>query len=219
MANQLNARCVAVLVTNGVEQVELTEPVAALREAGARVTIIAPESGRIQAFQHLDKGDTFEVEATVDSVNATDFDALMLPGGVVNADALRMNAAAVEFVRDMAELDRPIAAICHAPWLLVEAGLVRGRQLTSWPSLQTDIRNAGGEWVDREVVVDQRLVTSRKPADIPAFNEKMLKLFERAAEDRALDEMGEQSFPASDPLPPPSRGPGRSEARPPEAGV
>ena len=210
MAGELKARCVAVLATDGVEQVELTEPMAALRAAGAKVTLVSLASGRIQGFNHLDKGDTFEVEATVDAVKATDFDALMLPGGVANPDALRMNAAAVEFVRDMAEMDRPIAAICHAPWLLVEAGLVKGRRLTSWPSLRTDIQNAGGEWVDEAVVVDQKLVTSRKPADIPAFNESMLDLFASVVQESALDEMGEQSFPASDPLPPPSSASGRA---------
>ena len=210
MAGELKARCVAVLATDGVEQVELTEPMAALRAAGAKVTLVSLAPGRIQGFNHLDKGDAFEVEATVDAVKATDFDALMLPGGVANPDALRMNAAAVEFVRDMAEMDRPIAAICHAPWLLVEAGLVKGRRLTSWPSLRTDIQNAGGEWVDEAVVVDQKLVTSRKPADIPAFNAAMLDLFASVAQESALDEMGEQSFPASDPLPPPSTASGRA---------
>jgi protease I len=203
MPGVLDNRRVAILATDGVEQVELERPMAALREAGATVTLLAPKPGRIQAFNHLDQGDTFLVDGVVESASARDFDALMLPGGVANPDALRMNAAAVELVRDFAEMDKPIAAICHAPWLLVEAGLVKGRTLTSWPSLATDIRNAGGEWVDRAVVVDLNLVTSRKPADIPAFTERMLALIARAGEDRRLDEMVEQTFPASDPLPPP----------------
>lgn len=204
MAGELKGRHVAVLVADGVEQVELTGPVDALRDAGAEVTLISLETGKIQGYNHLDKADSFPVGQAVADTKAADYDALMLPGGVANPDKLRLDPRAVELVRDFAEMDKPIAAICHAPWLLVEAGVVKGRQLTSWPSLKTDITNAGGEWVDQEVVVDQKLVTSRKPADLPAFNRQMVKSFASAAAESSLDAMVEQTFPASDPLPPPS---------------
>src|SRR3954453_6700874 len=167
---------IAILVANeGIEQVELTEPRKALEEAGATVELIAPEAGKAQASNHLDKADTFPVDKTVGDADAGDYDGLMLPGGVANPDALRMDDDAVKLVRAFFDAGKPIAAICHAPWTLVEADVVRGRKLTSWPSLQTDIRNAGGEWVDEEVVVDQGLVTSRKPDDLEAFNDKMLE--------------------------------------------
>jgi protease I len=175
---KLDGKRIAILVANeGIEQVELVDPREALREAGAATEIIAPEAGEAQAFNHLDKADTFEVETTVADANPDDYDGLMLPGGVANPDALRMDRDVVKFVQAFFEAGKPVAAICHAPWVLVEAGAVKGRKLTSWPSLQTDIRNAGGEWVDEEVVVDQGLVTSRKPDDIPAFNEKMVEEF------------------------------------------
>jgi protease I len=182
MAGKLDGKKVAILVANeGIEQVELTEPRKALQEAGATVELIAPETGEAQAFNHLDKGDTFPVDRAVGDADAGDYDALMLPGGVANPDNLRMHADAVSFARAFFDAGKPVAAICHAPWTLVEAGVVEGRTLTSWPSLQTDIRNAGGTWVDEEVHVDSdpptRLVTSRKPDDIPAFNAKMIEAF------------------------------------------
>ena len=174
----LNGRTIAFLVaTEGIEQVELTEPWAAVEKAGGDPKLLSTESGKVQAFNHLDKADTFEVDVVVGDADPEAFDGLVLPGGVANPDALRMDEDAVAFVRHFVESDRPVAAICHAPWTLVEAGVVRGRRLTSWPSLQTDLRNAGAEWVDEEVVVDGWLVTSRKPDDLPAFNEAMLEHF------------------------------------------
>jgi protease I len=181
MSEELNGKRIAVLVANeGVEQVELTEPAKALREAGADVDLIAPEDEPVQAFNHLDKGDTFEPDRTVEAADAGDYDGLMLPGGVANPDQLRTKPDAVQFVRDFFEAGKPVAAICHAPWTLVEADVVRGRTVTSWPSLQTDLRNAGAEWVDEEVQVDGNLVTSRKPDDLEAFEEKMVEAFARA---------------------------------------
>jgi protease I len=159
------------------EQVELVEPRKALEQAGAEIDLVSLKDGEIQGFNHYDKADRFRVDRTVEEVSADDYDALLLPGGVGNPDTLRQNENAVRFVGDFFDQGKPIAAICHAPWTLVEAGVVRGRRLTSFPSLQTDIRNAGGEWVDEEVVVDRGLVTSRRPDDIPAFNEKMLEEF------------------------------------------
>src|SRR2546423_981 len=159
------------------EQVELAEPRKALELAGATVELLSLEEGEIQGFNHYDRADTFKVDRTVEEASADNYDGLMLPGGVGNPDALRMDENAVSFVRDFFEQGKPVAAICHAPWTLVEAGVVRDRKLTSWPSVQTDIRNAGGHWVDEEVVVDQGLVTSRKPDDIPAFNDKMIEEF------------------------------------------
>jgi protease I len=178
MAGNLDGRTVAILVANeGIEQIELTEPRKALEGAGATVHLIAPETGEAQAFNHLDKADTFPVDKAVADADAGDYDALMLPGGVANPDSLRMDQDAVQFVRAFFEAGKPVAAICHAPWTLVEADVVRGRTVTSWPSVQTDLRNAGATWVDEEVVVDQGLVTSRKPDDLPAFNDKMLEEF------------------------------------------
>ncbi|HET6699805.1 MAG TPA: type 1 glutamine amidotransferase domain-containing protein [Nocardioidaceae bacterium] len=173
--SDLQGKNVAFLVANeGIEQVELTEPWKAVERAGGTPRLVAPKPGTAQAFNHLDKADTFDVDVTTSSANVGDFDALVLPGGVANPDALRLDKDAVEFVRGFFDADKPVAAICHAAWSLVEADAVRGRRLTSWPSLQTDVRNAGGDWVDEEVVVDGNLVTSRKPDDLPAFNEKML---------------------------------------------
>jgi protease I len=175
---KLDGKRVAILVANeGIEQIELTEPRKALEEAGATVELIAPEAGKVQAFNHLDKADTFEADKAVGDTSADDYDALMLPGGVANPDNLRTHPEAVRFARSFFDAGKPVAAICHASWTLVEADVVRGRRLTSWPSLQTDIRNAGGEWVDEQVVVDEGLVTSRKPDDLPAFNEKMVEEF------------------------------------------
>jgi protease I len=178
MTNKLSDKKVAILVANeGIEQVELTEPRKALEDAGATVELLAPEAGEAQAFNHLDKADSFPVDRVVGDAGADDYDALMLPGGVANPDDLRMHPEAVRFVRAFFDAGKPVAAICHAPWTLVEADVVRGRTLTSWPSLQTDIRNAGGTWVDEQVVVDQGLVTSRKPDDLEAFNAKMVEEF------------------------------------------
>ncbi len=174
----LDGKTIAFLVaTEGIEQIELTEPWSAVEEAGGTPKLLSVESGKVQAFNHLDKGDTFAVDTVVGDADASSYDGLVLPGGVANPDALRMNEDAVAFVRDFVESDRPVAAICHAPWTLVEADVVRGRRMTSWPSLQTDLRNAGAEWVDEEVVVDGKLVTSRKPDDLPAFNDAMVELF------------------------------------------
>jgi|SRR4051794_3776091 protease I len=178
MADTLNGKKVAILVANeGIEQVELTEPRTALEAAGATVELLAPESGEAQAFNHLDKADSFPVDRAVGDASAGDYDALMLPGGVANPDDLRTHPEAVAFVRAFFDAGKPVAAICHAPWTLVEAGVLRGRTITSWPSLQTDVRNAGGTWVDEQVVVDAGLVTSRKPDDLEAFNAKMVEEF------------------------------------------
>ena len=174
---ELSRRRVAILATDMFEQVELVEPRKALDDAGAETEIVSLEKGEIQGFNHYDKADTFPVDKTVDEVSVDDYDALMLPGGVGNPDALRMNENAVEFVRSFFAAGKPVGAICHAPWMLVEADVVRGRHIASWPSLKTDIRNAGGEWRDEQVVVEDGLVTSRKPDDIPAFSEKIIELF------------------------------------------
>jgi protease I len=186
MAEDLTGKTIAILVANeGIEQVELVEPRKALEEAGATVHLIAPESGEVQAFNHLDKADTFPVDKTAADAGADDYDGLMLPGGVANPDNLRMHSEAVAFVAGFVNAGKPIAAICHAPWTLIQADAVKGRTLTSWPSLQTDLRNAGATWVDEEVVVDQALVTSRGPDDIPAFNAKMIEEFAEGAHDVA----------------------------------
>jgi protease I len=177
MANELNGKRVAFMIANeGVEQVELTTPWEAVRNAGGTPELVAPKPGTAQAFNHLDKGDTFPVDRTVSQVTADDYDALVLPGGVANPDQLRTVNEAVDLVRAFFGAGKPVAVICHGPWTLVEAGVVRGRTLTSWPSLQTDIRNAGGKWVDEEVCRDGNLVTSRKPDDLPAFCAAMVEL-------------------------------------------
>jgi protease I len=175
MATQLNGKRVAVLVANGFEQVEMTDPRKALDSAGAQTTLISIEGGKVQGMNHDKPGDQFAVEKTIDSVSANDYDALLLPGGVANPDTLRINKQAVAFVKAFADAGKPIAAICHGPWTLIEAGVVKGKTLTSWPSLRTDIQNAGGTWVDEQVHNDHGLITSRKPADIPAFNQKMIE--------------------------------------------
>jgi protease I len=178
MENRLNGKRVAILVAEGFEQSELEGPQQALEEAGAETLIISPaEEGWVQGWKHFDLGDLFEVNVPLAEADAAEFDALLLPGGVANPDQLRMQPEAVEFVRAFFDAGKPVAAICHAPWTLIEAGVVRGRTLTSWPSVKTDLVNAGANWVDREVVVDNGLVTSRKPDDIPAFNEKMIEEF------------------------------------------
>jgi protease I len=177
MSDKLKNKRIAILATDGVEQVELLEPKKALEEAGAQTDVISPKDGKIKGWNHTDWGKEIAVDVNLKSANQNNYDALLLPGGVMNPDHLRMEPAAVQFVKSFVTSGKPVAAICHGPWLLVEAGAVRGRKLTSWPSLQTDIRNAGGEWTDQEVVSDQGLVTSRKPADIPAFNRKMIEEF------------------------------------------
>jgi len=177
MADKLQGKRVAFLATDMVEQVELTEPWQAVEQAGATPELVSLEEGEIQGFDHYDKADTFKVDKTVEEARADDYDALVIPGGVGNPDTMRADENAVQLVRDFFEQNKPVGAICHGPWMLVEAGVVRGRKVTSWPSLQTDIRNAGGEWVDEQVVVDNGLVTSRNPDDLPAFNAKLVEEF------------------------------------------
>jgi len=182
MARNLDGKTVAILATDGVEQVELLKPAEALRQAGATVHVVSPKSGEIQGFNHIDKGDSIPVDVTLDKAapkraNPDHYDALMLPGGVINPDMLRLVPEAIAFIRSFVEAKKPIAAICHGPWTLIDAGAVRGRRMTSWPSLKTDLSNAGATWVDETVVTDRGLVTSRKPDDIPAFNEKMIEEF------------------------------------------
>ena len=204
-SNDLSGKRVAILATNGVEEVELTEPRQALERAGATTVLVAPSSGSsadessgaarrtIKAWRHDHWGGEHPVDLALEEARAGDFDALMLPGGVMNPDRLRTDSRAVDFVRAFFLAAKPVAAICHAPWMLVEADVIRGRTLTSWPSLRTDIRNAGGDWVDRDVVTDEGLVTSRKPEDIPSFNRKMIEEFaEGAHEGQRPDARAEQ---------------------------
>jgi protease I len=176
MMTDLNKKKVAVLATDGFEQAELTEPVKALRAHGADVVIVAPHGGEIQGMKHHDKGDKIRFDLELSKARPEDFDALVLPGGVANPDALRVDTAAVAFIDHFVKSDKPIAAICHGPWTLIEVNAVRGKKVTSWPSLKTDLRNAGAEWVDRSVVVDGKLVTSRKPDDLTDFNRELLNL-------------------------------------------
>ncbi|HET8955897.1 MAG TPA: type 1 glutamine amidotransferase domain-containing protein [Solirubrobacterales bacterium] len=178
MPDSLQGKRIAFLTANeGVEQIELTEPMKAVREAGAEVELLAPESGEVQAFNHLDKADTFEVDRVIGEADADEYDGLVLPGGVANPDQLRTKPEALEFIRSIFEAGKPVGVICHGPWTLIDAGLAEGRTLTSWPSLQTDLRNAGANWVDEEVHVDQGLVSSRKPDDLEAFNAKIVEEF------------------------------------------
>jgi protease I len=177
MAGKLDGKKVAILVTDGFEQVEMTKPREALNQAGAETKIVSLKPGKIQGMQHADKGDKFDVDLTLDEARPEEFDALMIPGGLMNPDALRSNDDALEFTRHFFHEGKPVAAICHGPWVLIDAGVVRGRTLTSWPAIKTDVKNAGGKWVNEEVVVDNGLVTSRKPDDIPAFNKKMIEEF------------------------------------------
>jgi protease I len=186
MANELDGRRVAFLFTEGVEQVEVTEPLEAIRTAGAEADMVSLEAGQVQMFNHLDKGDQIEAEKAVKDADSSDYDALVLPGGVANPDRLRADQEAVSFVREFAEQHKPIGVICHGPWTMVEADVVRGRTLTSWPSVQTDLRNAGATWVDEEVHIDDNIVSSRKPDDLPAFCKAIVETFARtAAEARA----------------------------------
>jgi protease I len=177
MADELRGKRIAALVENGFEQVELLEPRKALERAGAKVDVISPQKSEVKGWNHTDWGQTVKVDVPLDQARPEDYDGLLLPGGVINPDKLRINTRAVEFVKAFATSGQPIAAICHGPWTLIEAGAVRGRKMTSWPSLQNDLRNAGAQWVDQEVCVDDGLVTSRKPDDIPAFNRKMIEEF------------------------------------------
>ncbi|MEA2473328.1 MAG: protease [Thermoleophilaceae bacterium] len=174
---KLDGRKIAFVATDGVEQVELTEPRKAVEAEGAETELLALEDGEIQGFEHLDKGETFKVDRAVKDADASDYDGLVLPGGVANPDALRTDDDVRSFVRAFFEAGKPVGAICHAPWTLIDAGVVDGLKLTSWPSLETDLRNAGADWVDEEVVVDRGLTTSRKPDDLPAFNEKIVEEF------------------------------------------
>jgi protease I len=177
MAQKLSGKRVAVVATDGFEQAELTEPMKALRDAGAKAEIVSPKSGQIQGWKHFEKADFFKVDKTIDQASPDDYDALMLPGGVANPDQLRLSEKAIQFIKSFVDAKKPIAAICHGPWTLIDAGAVRGRKMASWPSLKADLQNAGAQWVDQEVVTDQGLVTSRKPDDIPAFNRKMIEEF------------------------------------------
>jgi protease I len=176
----LETRRIAVLATDGVEQVELIEPINALREAGARAIVVSPKSGTIQGMNHDDRGEPISVDLELKNAHAEDFDALLLPGGVANPDKLRLVPEAIRFVAAFVAADKPIAAICHGPWTLINAGGVKGKHMTSWPSLQQDLVNAGAVWSDQAVVKDHQLVTSRKPDDIPKFNEAMIDLFAKS---------------------------------------
>ena len=203
MAANLTGRKVAVLATDGVEQVELTAPWNALKEARADVSLISIKEGKIQGFIHDEKADTFKVDALAKRISEADFDALLIPGGLRNIEALRANPDAVKLVREFMEADKPVAAICHGPRLLIEADAVDGRTLTSDEEIADEVRGAGGSWVDRAVQVDQKLLTGRKPEDLPAFCANLVSLLSNAIDERRLDKMVEQSFPASDPLPGP----------------
>ena len=183
MATELRNKRVAVLVEHGFEQSELTEPKKALEQAGATAHVISPQSGKVKGWKHTNWGDEIPVDRKLDEAKPEEYDALVLPGGVMNPDKLRANASAVRFVKHFVDSGKPIAAICHGPWTLIEAGGVQGRKMTSWPSLQNDLRNAGAAWVDQEVVVDKGLVTSRKPDDLPAFNRKMIEEFAEGKHD------------------------------------
>jgi protease I len=177
MADELKGKRVAFLFTDGAEQAEVTEPLEAVRKAGAETDIVSLEKGEVEMWKHFDKGDKMTAEVAVADADASDYDGLVLPGGVANPDQLRLNKDAVKFVRAFFEQDKPVGVICHGPWMLVETGVAKGRKVTSWPSLQTDLRNAGADWVDEEVVVDNGLVTSRKPDDLPAFCAKIVEEF------------------------------------------
>jgi PfpI family intracellular protease len=178
--DSLNGLKVAILATDGFEQSELTEPRKALEQAGATTEIVSPKNGSLRAWNHKNWGLEVQVDQELSDADPKDYDALVLPGGVMNPDALRMNAGAVNFVKAFFAADKPVAAICHGPWTVIESGAAKGHRMTSWPSLKTDITNAGGKWVDEEVVVDGKLVTSRKPDDLPAFNREVIKLFAEA---------------------------------------
>ncbi|HUA91068.1 MAG TPA: type 1 glutamine amidotransferase domain-containing protein [Terracidiphilus sp.] len=185
MASNLKGKKIAILATDGFEQVELTEPRKALDAAGAETIVIAPKSGEIKGWKTKEWGDSVKVDKTLENANPNEYDALVLPGGVMNPDHLRMNPAAVNFVRQFVSSGKTVAAICHGPWLLLEAGAVSGKTITSWPSLKTDLKNAGAKWVDQEVATDGQLITSRKPDDIPAFSRTIVDAISRGAQTRA----------------------------------
>ena len=187
MANTLKGKTIAILATDGFEQSELIEPKQALEEAGARTQVVSPTENKIKGWNHKEWGEEVSVDVPLKSADASKYDALVLPGGVMNPDQLRMNPDAVRFVKDFFDQRKPVAAICHGPWMLVETGAVQGRTVTSWPSLKTDIRNAGGTWVDEEVTVGNGVVTSRKPGDIPAFNREMINLFAQGTSSAASE--------------------------------
>lgn len=178
---RLDGQKIAVLATDGFEETELTSPADALRGEGAQVEVVSTKAGKIQGYRHHDKSHEIDVDATLDAVEAEDYDGLVLPGGVINPDALRLAPQAIDFIKRFVEGERPIAAICHGPWTLIDAGGVRGKRMTSWPSLKTDLSNAGADWVDEQVVVDGNLVTSRRPDDLPAFDARMIELFAEKA--------------------------------------
>jgi protease I len=183
MANEnLKGLKVAILITDGFEQVEMTEPRKALDQAGAETRIVSPKGDRVRAWNFTDWGDEFPVDMALDQAQSQDFDALLLPGGVINPDSLRIQAKAIAFIKSFFDDGKPVASICHGPWTIIETGAARGRRIAAWPSLKTDLRNAGAEWVNREVVVDGNLVTSRMPDDIPAFNREMIGLFSHAGQ-------------------------------------
>jgi protease I len=191
MSSELSGKRVAFMMAQeGVEEVELTKPWEAVKEAGATPELIAPEKGEVQAFNHLDKGSTFPVDKTLDEVQPGEYDAVVLPGGVANPDELRLDERAVRFLQQFFSEAKPVGVICHGPWTLVEGDLVRDRTITSWPSLKTDIRNAGGHWVDEEVIVDQGLVSSRKPDDLPAFCAKIIEEFREGRHEAAAGVSG-----------------------------
>jgi len=185
MASKLNGKKIAILATDGFEQAELMEPRKALTDAGATTLVIAPKSGEIKGWKLKDWGDKVKVDKTLDDANPHDFDALVLPGGVINPDHLRMDPKAVNFIRQFAATGKPVAAICHGPWTLVEADVVRGKNVTSWPSLKTDLKNAGANWIDQEVVSDGQFIFSRKPDDIPAFNNAIIEAVSQGGGKRA----------------------------------
>ena len=190
MAKGLKGKRVAILATNGFEQSELEEPKKALQEAGATAEVVSPTAGQIRGWNHTDWGSSVSVDVELERADPSRYDALVLPGGVMNPDALRTSPDAVEFVRAFVSTNKPIAAICHGPWTLINAAGVRGRKMTSWPSLQVDLENAGARWVDEEVVVDRGLVTSRKPADLPAFNRKMIEEISEGRHERRASASG-----------------------------
>lgn len=183
--NELQGKRVAIIVTDGFEQIEMTSPREALENAGAHCTLIAPKSGKVQGFKHHDKKDKFTVDMALDKARASDFDAVLLPGGVINADAIRMDKNAQKFVQEIDRAGKPIAVICHGSWLLISAGLMKGRHITSWPTLQDDLRNAGANWEDKECIRDRTWVSSRKPDDLPVFNKEIVKVFADARPARA----------------------------------
>lgn len=186
MAGTLNGKKVAILVTDGFEQVELEKPRQALDQADAKTSIVSPKDGKVKGWKFTEWGDELNVDVPLKQARPEDFDALLLPGGVINPDKLRMDEKAVQFVKSFFDAGKPVAAICHGPWTIVEAGVARGRKIASWPSLKTDIRNAGAEWVDSEAVVDGNLVSARKPDDIPAFNREMIELFSGGVRQRKV---------------------------------